>query len=455
MTIIPYNRPCCNGLCPRLKNPLAICDLCRALDEADAYMDWMWLGPVWRQFWEKPWWYIWDLSGVREICALLFPNWQSATEPKASTFVFWFAGVWLALFGLASQLYESRLSQIQNSANTIYAQLGYANAKRVLSRVDDVQEITLPKKPYPFKPRSIMLSLFGQDEQNNDTIQALIDVVETFKDDLKGVDLRGATLTEAELNDADLRQARLSGANLSKAWLMRAKLQAASLRGTNLIEARITLSCMSGDLILANLRDANLSKAEFRPGALLRGANLSGANLSGAILMEADLSFLTVVASEIPDEGDFNGIGIHLKYSEKGPPRHLSDLSDYIWGGIPKSKLAQLALSGVDRVVTNLSKADLSGAQLQGTRLYGANLTGAVLTKTDLRGATLYGANLTGAVGWTAEQFLATWWDERTQWPEGFTAPCKNHTHPGDCPSAPPELQRYSTHEYRRRCPAQ
>jgi hypothetical protein len=204
---------------------------------------------------------------------------ESSTEPKASTFVLWVAGVYVALFGLASQRYESRLDQIENRANGIYTQLGAPNAKRALARIPRAQAMTLPRKPQLWPPQSVLCSLVGKEVRDEETVLALIEAVETFKEDLKAVNLAGASLIGANL----------SGANLSSAKLIKASLIAAILNGPDLTYA---------DLTYADLRSANLSGAKLIRTALV-GADLRGADLSSANFFEVPLTGDVVSAYDV------------------------------------------------------------------------------------------------------------------------------------------------------------
>ena len=227
--------------------------------------DWLWLGPLWRKFWVKRWWFLWCLwhySGLREICALADPNWKAATEPKASTFLLWFVGIYVALFGLASQRYENRLDQIENRANGIYAQLGASNGKKALERIPHAQAMTLPRKPELWPPWSMLFSLGLCQQESEDNVRALAEIIETFQD-LKEVDLRRANLVWANLSGVNLRRAKLN-------W---AKLNWADLSGANLSGAKLNWANLSGAYLISR---ADLS------GADLSGANLVWANLDRA-----------------------------------------------------------------------------------------------------------------------------------------------------------------------------
>ncbi len=52
-----------------------------------------------------------------------------------------------------------------------------------------------------------------------------------------------------------------------------------------------------------------------------------------------------------------------------------------------------------------------------------ANLKFADLPEANLKEANLIGANLKEATGLEAASLEGVWWDEQTQWPEGFSPP--------------------------------
>ena len=394
MAAITYNRSHCNALCPRLQNADARCHLCHALDEADAFVDWMWLGPVWRHIHEKPLWCLMQYSGLRELGALLVPGCKALTNPPPSTFFLWVVGIYVALFGLASQRYENHLDRIENRANSIYAQLGTPNVKRILGNIPRTQQMTLPRKPEIFVPLSVVRSLVSQQVQHEETMKELINVVENILDhkstgitlndlygptrdwkfhsgiNLRGAYLKGADLRERNLNGADLNVADLSYANLSGSELNMVDLGSANLRSTILSSAALRHGDLSSaKLIQASLYKAKLYKTDFYEAKLIM-ANLALADCREAFLKRTDL---------------------------RG---------------------------------ANLSKADLSGADLTNSDLFMADLD-----KATLRGSFLYGTNLYKTKNWTAAQLELSWWNEKTRWPEGFMPPCPYNIPKDPCPS--------------------
>ncbi len=82
------------------------------------------------------------------------------TVPKPATFPLWILGIYVALFGIASQRYENRVDIIENRSNAIFAQLATSASTKALSRVPRVQRMPCPVKPEIFNPYSVIQSLF-------------------------------------------------------------------------------------------------------------------------------------------------------------------------------------------------------------------------------------------------------------------------------------------------------
>jgi len=206
-------------------------------------------------FWLR--WLLWDFSGLHFIYLKIFP--PKPSEENPSTFFLWLIGIYIALFGVASQRYENRLDRIENRANGIFSQLG-SGPKQALTRIPDAQRMKRPVKPELIDPKSVFCSFLCAQEPDEETVNALRNVVVSFKDDLSNIHLNGVNLQRTNLFGANLFGTSLMGADLSEADLSRSNLQRANLFRANLIRAS------------------------------LRKANLSGANLWQAYLQEADLS---------------------------------------------------------------------------------------------------------------------------------------------------------------------
>jgi hypothetical protein len=86
----------------------------------------------------------------------------------------------------------------------------------------------------------------------NEILEAVKNMDDLNRADLREADLRGANLREADLSGANLREADLRGADLSGA-----DLSGADLRGANLCEADLR----GANLCWADLRGADLYKS--------------------------------------------------------------------------------------------------------------------------------------------------------------------------------------------------
>ncbi len=144
------------------------CSSCEALKEKDRFVR-MCLGgflPVvlrwgWRLlkraaavvWWSVQWvarsmlWLAWEFSGLRAIWEKIHPPPRDRNHLPAPTFFLWFVGIYVALFGLASQRYENSLDRLENRTNIIITQLGTDARKTAISLIAKTQGETLPKKP--------------------------------------------------------------------------------------------------------------------------------------------------------------------------------------------------------------------------------------------------------------------------------------------------------------------
>ncbi len=372
----PYQRPHCTALCPRRAAPEAACGLCRVLDERDRFWDWLCFG--------LPWW-LWDLSGVRAICAKVVPTWKAASEPRPSTFLLWIVGIYAALFGIAAQRYENHIDRIEVRANGIYAQLGSSQWKEALERIPRAQAMTRPKQPELLKPWSVLCSLyFCEQERDTEMVETLRDVILTFKENLEGVDLRGVDL---------------SGANLRRANLVKADLRMANFKMTDFLGA---------NLMGADLRKARFGRTDFREANLekvnLRETNLRGAHLDEANLREADLYKANLYKVNLNEANLFRTF-------------------------LMKADLESANLTQATLNEANLREANLTGASLYGAWPIQANLNRAKLLEANLRAANLREANLRetnlyrirGVKNATEKQFSVACIDHTTKIPEALT----------------------------------
>jgi uncharacterized protein YjbI with pentapeptide repeats len=246
------------------------------------------------------WWIFWEFLGIHYIVRKLNPPEKKDEKPPVVAGI-WIMGIYIALFGLASQGYESKIHIIENRINTIIVSLSTSGFKQAIARVSSTQRMLCPGEPKLWNPFATIKSLFWLKQPYTEGVDLLKETIENWKDSLSEVDLARADLSESDLSEAnlkganlflvDLRGANLRGADLSSACLREADLDSADLEGSNLEGA---------DLIGADLGAASLGVTSLK-GARLVGANLAGAYLKGARLVGADLSDACFIEAQLAE----------------------------------------------------------------------------------------------------------------------------------------------------------
>ncbi len=281
-------------------------------------------------------WWIWEFPGFRAIWEHVRPP-----EKKAPTIMIWLAGLYTALFGITSGIYENRADRIELRARTVISQMSSEDARPIAcGQIAAIQRMPIPIKPEFKKPWKVIQSLYDTGRYQPG-VELLRDTVVTWKKKL-----RGANLRNADLQGADLEYADLQGADLEYADLQGADLTVTELKGAKLFGAKL----QGAYLGIANLQGAFLKRAKLQGADVwetdLRGANLTEADLRGANLTEADLQ------------------GADLKYAD---------------------------LQGADLEYADLQGADLKYADLQGADLFDVDLTNCVnLTISQLQDVCIY-----------------------------------------------------------------
>ena len=205
-------------------------------------------------------WVFWDFSGLRFIWSKVSPPEVTSKTKPPSTFFLWILGIYVALFGIASQRYENRVDRIENRTNAIFTQLSTDKYKSALGRIARVQTMTCPYRPTLFNPSSVFRSLFGTDYQQAEIVEMLKETLEDWKDALEKVDLTGVNLEGANLKNANLRNTILSCATLEGANLGGAHMEGAILEEASLENANIVMASLKGTWFRkANLKDVILS----------------------------------------------------------------------------------------------------------------------------------------------------------------------------------------------------
>ncbi len=279
-------------------------------------------------------WLIWDFTGFRYIFSKILPNTDKDSKNAPSTFILWIVGVYVALFGLASQRYENKIEKIENRTNGIITQMAIPDLRRqALMRIPKIQNTLSPVKPDFLLPTSIIKSLFMKPEQYHEMVDTLKQVILDSSDllgslppertydsgthhlikslDLSSVHLNGVNFgTGINMYGIILKNANLAGISLRYSDLRGSNLESANLKGSTLIGVQLTNANLNySNLSGSNLREGRVDKAEVREAILdniyaldasfsgsnllkvkMRNASLGGANFSGANLLSSDLT---------------------------------------------------------------------------------------------------------------------------------------------------------------------
>ena len=104
-------------------------------------------------------WFVWDFSGIRAISKrLITPKDPDTGKRMPVTLFLWIVGIYVALFGVASQRYENRVDIIENRMNAIFTQLATPIYKKALNKISHVQWMPCPQRPDIKSPASIFPS---------------------------------------------------------------------------------------------------------------------------------------------------------------------------------------------------------------------------------------------------------------------------------------------------------
>jgi hypothetical protein len=168
------------------------------------------------------------LFGLVFLFKKFFPD-----DNKLPTGFIWLIGLYSAIFGITSQIYENQLDRLENRASIlITALLNEKTGRLATLQIPKIKEkAVLPVAPEFLDPFSVFNSLFSVTAKHKDTIDRLDEALALLNKDLEVRDLGGWDLREANLQGANLQEANLRGANL----------RGVDLRGADLQETNITL----------------------------------------------------------------------------------------------------------------------------------------------------------------------------------------------------------------------
>lgn len=144
------------------------------------------------------------------------------------TGVLWAIGIYVAMYGLASQRYENKVDLLEYRYTAFLTTVA-AGAPFMGARLKKIEDSSCQKKPEFFNPIALFQSLFWFHGTYPEFDGLLRRTVEEWKIKLKDAQLYKADLRETDLSGADLRGANLTGANLREAIFNGADLTGALL----------------------------------------------------------------------------------------------------------------------------------------------------------------------------------------------------------------------------------
>lgn len=229
-------------------------------------------------------WLIWDLSCLRLIFYKIVPPSPDKEEklPRPSSFLIWFVGIYVTLYGVALQRYDGRKAILENRLNIILSQMGSTVGRYALNSIPDLQSQTCPVEPDFINPFSVSMSFLGPLERNEEILESTKSVIENNKYQVDSLNLSGIDLSETNLTGADFQSATLEGALFSQARLAQANFRDSCLEGANFDGA--DLINLDGGISSANFIGANLKNSSFK-GTLIESYKTfaDASSLEGAV----------------------------------------------------------------------------------------------------------------------------------------------------------------------------
>jgi hypothetical protein len=231
---------------------------------------------------------MWHYSGLAYIAAKASSSENKEHHP---TLPIWLLGLYLGLFGMATQYYETHLNRFESILNIYVSQLGTSARTNTFLGLVLHQGYELPLEPDFRDPwRTIKTLIFkaeaiNQDQSHAKKIRRISDIISRFKSVLgceyQPEELGFESCIVANLTTANLSRSDLFQANLRKTILLSVNLTKANLGQADMSMANLMMADLSrADLHEANLYNANLAKATMK-GTDITNANLKGANLLG------------------------------------------------------------------------------------------------------------------------------------------------------------------------------
>jgi len=243
-------------------------------------------------------WFAYDFMGIRLILEKIFPSNIKNKKEKPSSFILWLIGIYIALFGIASNRYENSVDIMETQTTGFFTQFSSSDEtskKYLLRRIAYIQNGVTPIKPELFVPYTVIQS-FLFSEKNQLIVETMKGVIEDNKLKLKNVILNNSDLNNSDLSEAVLEGATMSMANLSYVNFKMANLSHVNFEGATLLDTDfsgaklIFAKILKADLSSATFENADLTGASIEKCNISYATNFKNADISEAKLIELDLS---------------------------------------------------------------------------------------------------------------------------------------------------------------------
>lgn len=174
-----------------------------------------------RSFWKWGVVTIWDYSGLSFIFDKIRRDKANGIRP---TLFIWLMSIYIAMFGLATQRYETRLDRFENTLQIYVSQLGTSARAETFSALAAHQKYELPLEPNFWNPWRTMQALVGgikqidEEPTHQHKVKAIADIIVRFKDSLGCAPQKNQFFTQnckrVSLSMVNLRQAKLRGGGI-------------------------------------------------------------------------------------------------------------------------------------------------------------------------------------------------------------------------------------------------
>jgi len=219
--------------------------------------------------------YICHFSGARAIWWKINPP-ADSSKRKPASFLLWLTGIYFAFYGVALQTHENRISKIELRLNTVINHISNKETRNyAFSQIPSLQHTKAPIRPELFKPTSVFISLFGQEEIDEGILGKTKLLAYLWKHELNnlylyGIDLSGmqnldnANFSNSNLTDANFTGSTLTNSNFSKSNLTGTNFTNSNLTNSNLDESCLNMTNFSYAVLLdAKARNIDSNKCEF------------------------------------------------------------------------------------------------------------------------------------------------------------------------------------------------